>query len=155
MPGGLGGVGHMNDDEEKKIELRMSTYIREMDEEIRDRFKGLKSIQDGIHSLDEEEEKGIRKLELEFETKYKDIYSLREQLINGKMDLDSKLIEEFDARAAEMKDAEYDKIEVIPCDVKGIQNTPKGVSDFWVKALLNHALGSTVSEKDRPILGYL
>ena len=54
-----------------------------------------------------------------------------------------------------MKDADYDKLEVAPCDVKAIQNTPKGVSDFWVKALLNHPLGGMITEKDRPILGYL
>lgn len=54
-----------------------------------------------------------------------------------------------------MKDADYDKLEVTPCDVKGIQNTPKGVSDFWIKALLNHPIGQMISEKDRPILGYL
>jgi len=54
-----------------------------------------------------------------------------------------------------MKDADYDKIEVVPCDVKSIQNIPKGVSDFWIKALLNHPIGGMISEKDRPILGYL
>lgn len=54
-----------------------------------------------------------------------------------------------------MKDAEYDKLEVAPCDVKAILNTPNGVSDFWIKALLNHPLGAAISEKDRPILGYL
>jgi predicted RNA methylase len=75
--------------------------------------------------------------------------------VNAKVDLDSKLIEEFDKRAKEMKDAEYDKLEVVPCDVKAIQNTPKGISDFWVKALLNHPLGGMINEKDRPVLGYL
>ena len=41
------------------------------------------------------------------------------------------------------------------CDVKAIQNTPKGVGDFWMRALLNHPIGSVISEKDRPILQYL
>jgi hypothetical protein len=54
-----------------------------------------------------------------------------------------------------MKDEDYNKLEVAPCDVKAIQNTPKGVSDFWVKAILNHPMGGMVTEKDRPILGYL
>lgn len=65
------------------------------------------------------------------------------------------MIKEFDERAAQMKDADYDKLEVVPCDVKAIQNTPKGVSDFWIKSLLNHPIGATITEKDRPILGYL
>jgi len=54
-----------------------------------------------------------------------------------------------------MKDEDYEKLEVVPCDVKGISNSPKGISDFWIKAILNHPIGGMVSEKDRPILGYL
>ena len=54
-----------------------------------------------------------------------------------------------------MKDEDYDKLEIVPCDVKSIQNIPKGVSDFWLKAMLNHPIGDTITEKDRPILGYL
>jgi len=54
-----------------------------------------------------------------------------------------------------MKDEDYEKLEVTPCDVKSIQNIPKGVCDFWMKALVNHPVGQTISEKDRPILGYL
>ena len=126
-----------------------------MDAELKDRFKALKSIQDYVHDYDEEEQKGIRKLEIEFEQKYKGIYQLRDGFINGKVDLDKALIKDFDERAAQMKDDDYNKLEVVPCDVKGIQNTLKGVSDFWIKSLLNHPIGATISEKDRPILGYL
>lgn len=55
-----------------------------------------------------------------------------------------------------MKDEDYDKLEVTPCDVKSIQNIPKGVSDFWIKAMLNHPpIAAMITEKDRPILGYL
>jgi len=57
--------------------------------------------------------------------------------------------------AVKMQDEEYKKLEVMPCDVKGIQNSPKGISDFWIKALLAHPIGDMISEKDRPILGYL
>ena len=145
----------MAEEEEIKVEHKISKVITEMDEELRDRFKALKSIQDEIHDFDEEEQKEIRKLEVIYEEKYKEIYNLREQFVSAKIDLDSKLIEEFDARAKDMKDADYDKLEVVPCDVKAIQNTPKGISDFWVKALLNHPMGGMITEKDRPILGYL
>jgi nucleosome assembly protein 1-like 1 len=65
------------------------------------------------------------------------------------------MIAEFDKRAAEMKDEDYDKLEITPCDVKSIKNCPTGVSDFWIKAMLNHPVGDMISEKDRPILGYL
>jgi hypothetical protein len=33
---------------------------------------------------------------------------------------DSKLIEEFNEKAKLLKDADYDKLEVVPCDVKAI-----------------------------------
>jgi len=54
-----------------------------------------------------------------------------------------------------MKDEDYDKLEVTPCDVKAIQNSSNGVSDFWLKAMLNHPIAALITEKDRPILGYL
>jgi hypothetical protein len=54
-----------------------------------------------------------------------------------------------------MKDDDYDKLEVTPCDVKSIQNSPNGVHDFWIRTMLNHPIGQMVTEKDRPILGYL
>ena len=80
---------------------------------------------------------------------------MRERIINAKDALPADLIELFDERAVKMKDEDYDKLEVEPCDVKAIQNVPVGVCDFWSKAFLNHNIGAMISEKDRPILGYL
>jgi hypothetical protein len=42
-----------------------------MDEELRDRFKAIKRLECLMRASDEEEQKEIRKLELEFEQKYK------------------------------------------------------------------------------------
>jgi len=81
---------------------------------------------------------------VQFEQKYKEIYKLREALINGKSDIDADLIKQFDDRAVQMADEDFDKLEVTPCDVKSIQNIPKGVSDFWIKAMLNHPLGDMI-----------
>lgn len=64
------------------------------------------------------------------------------------------LVAQFDSRLEKLKDADYEKLEVPPCEVKAIQNS-QGVSDFWIKCLLNHNIGETIKEKDRPILGYL
>jgi hypothetical protein len=50
-----------------------------------------------------------------------------------------------------MKDDDYEKLEINPCDVKSIMNG-QGVSDFWIRAILAHGIGATVTEKDRPIL---
>ena len=109
-----------DEDEDTKIEYKMSKYIKEMDDEIKERFMALKVMEDMIREADKEEQKEIRKLEVQFEDKYKEIYRLREELINGKQPLDEKLIAEFDARAEKMKDEDYEKVEVAPCDVKSI-----------------------------------
>ena len=53
-----------------------------------------------------------------------------------------------------MQDDDFKKLEINPCDVKSIMNGT-GVSDFWIKAILSHGIGATVTEKDRPILGNL
>jgi hypothetical protein len=45
----------MGEDEENKQKLKMSKYITKMDDELKDRFKALKAIQDHIHEFDEEE----------------------------------------------------------------------------------------------------
>jgi len=50
-----------------------------------------------------------------------------------------------------MKDDDFEKLEINPCDVKSIMNGT-GVSDFWIRAILSHGIGATVTEKDRPIL---
>jgi|TARA_B110000305_G_scaffold37472_1_gene37822 hypothetical protein len=44
MPGGLGGLGKFSEDDEARQELKMSKYINELDEELKDRFKALKVI---------------------------------------------------------------------------------------------------------------
>lgn len=66
------------------------------------------------------------------------------------------MIDEYETRAAELKDEDYDKVEADPVDVKDIQNTPSGVYGFWFKAMINHAMiGRLIEEKDRPILMHL
>lgn len=143
------------EEEEVKHNLKINKFILGMDEELRDRFKALKAIQDLLQEADEEEQAQIRKIEIEFENKYKEIYSIREQIINGKLKLPEDLIKDFEVRAEKVKDADYENLEIPPCDVKSIQNSPMGISDFWLKALINHPIGALVTEKDRPILGYL
>lgn len=120
MPGGLGGVKKMTQEEEDQQNFKITKYIDEMDAEIRDRFKALQAIAVECRALDDEESKEIKELELQFENRYKEIYALREQVINEKSALDKDLIAQFDERAKKMKDEDYDKLEVNPCDVKAI-----------------------------------
>jgi nucleosome assembly protein 1-like 1 len=67
-----------------------------------------------------------------------------------------ELVKEFEARAKELDDEDYKKVEVSACDVKDIQNTPLGVPGFWMRAMLNHGgISRLIQEKDRPILMHL
>jgi hypothetical protein len=87
MPGGAGGISKMTKEEEEQAKFKVSDYINKMDDELKDRFKALKAIQDLCDQLGEEEDAEIRELEIQYENKYKQIYAQREELINGKQAL--------------------------------------------------------------------
>jgi hypothetical protein len=99
MPGGLGGVKKMTKEEEAAINLKTTKYISEMDKEIADRFKALYALSVQCKEFEDEEDKEIKEIELIYEGKYKEIYALRDGLINEKQDLDMDLVAEFDKRA--------------------------------------------------------
>ena len=122
MPGGAGGVMKMSEEEQNEQSLKVTKAINNMDDELKGRFKALYILQETCKDFDEEEQKEIRKLELEYENKYKMIYAQRERIINSKDPLSAEMISAFDERAVEMKDADYDKLEINPCDVKSIMN---------------------------------
>jgi len=84
MPGGAGAVGQLTEDETNEQNLKIASAINKMDDELKDRFKALYSIQSLCKDFDEEESKEIRKLEILYEDKYKDIYMQRERIINSK-----------------------------------------------------------------------
>lgn len=78
MPGGAGGISKMTQEEEDQQNFKISDCIDKMDDELKDRFKALKAIQDLCREYDDEENEEIRKLEMDYENKYKEIYSQRE-----------------------------------------------------------------------------
>lgn len=113
-------------------------------------------IQQQTNELDEEEEAAYRELELKYDKLYQEVYEQRKKLLAGEIDPSPALLAEYEARATELNDEDYKKLEVTPCDVKEIQNTPKGVPGFWLRAVLNHpGIGRLVQEKDRPIMMFL
>jgi hypothetical protein len=77
--------------------------------------------------------------------------------VKGLEDVSAQHLEQYEFRAAELKkDEQYKDIEVMPADVKAIQNTAKGVSDMWSRALkANKSVERKISDRDTPILGYL
>lgn len=56
----------------------------------------------------------------------------------GEIPPSEELLQEYEKRAEELNDDDFKKVEVMACDVKEIQNTPLGVSGFWLRAMLNH-----------------
>ena len=49
-----------------------------IDDELKERFMALKVLANNLHGLEEEEQKDIHKMEIEFEKKYKEVYDRRE-----------------------------------------------------------------------------
>ena len=66
------------------------------------------------------------------------------------------MIDQFEEVKKGLIDEKYNELEVPICDVKDIQNTEKGVSGFWLRAMLAHgSISKSIVEKDRAILAYL
>lgn len=88
--------------------------------------------------IDEEEEKLYRELELKYDKLYNQVYEERKALLLGKVPPSETYLGEYEARAKELDDEDFKKVEATPVDVKEIQNTPLGVYGFWLRAMLNH-----------------
>jgi hypothetical protein len=129
------------DPEKMELDLKMSKIIDEMPEEVKDRFKALKVIYDEYNDMDEEEQAEYRKLELKYESKYAQIYSVRSKILNDdSFKIPEELISEFNKRAEELKDDGFKDLEYEKVDVKEIQNCPNGVPGFWLRAMLGQPL---------------
>ena len=126
------------DPEQAEIEFRISKDIKAMPEGVADRFKALKVLTDQLHDLDEEEDIAYRAIERKYELLYQKVYAKRAALIKGDVQPDPEVVGKFEEMKTKMMDEEYEKLEVPICDVKDIQNTVKGVSAFWLKAMLAH-----------------
>lgn len=150
------GLGH-RDPDMAELENKMNADINNMPAEVKDRFKALKVLYDQANLIDHEEEKEYRLLELKYEKLYAEVYKKRKDLLTGKSEIDEKLVTAYDERrTARQAHDKYASVEVEICDVKEIQNTQKGVSGFWLRAMLsNKMIASLITEKDRAILSYL
>ena len=134
----------------------MIKAITAMPEELQARFKALMVLYQSTENIDEEEEKASRDLELKYEKQYQEIYEQRAKVLKGEVELEKENIDKFDQMRTDYEDAEYEKLEVPICDVKDIQNVPKGVPGFWLRSMIaNKHLKDLITEKDRPILQYL
>ena len=144
------------DPESAEMELKISKDIMGMPDEVKDRFKAIKVLTDKMHQLDEEEDLAYRALERKYELLYQQVYERRAALLKGDVEPDAETVAKFEEVKQGLMDEDYDKLEVEICDVKDIQNTVKGVSGFWLRAMLAHSnLQREITEKDRPILAYL
>jgi len=149
----LSKQGGMEDPEQKEFDLKVNKTIEDLPEEIRDRFKALKVIQDENNLIDDEDEQLQKDLDMKYEDSYKPTYDTRQQILSGKLEIPADLLAAFDKRAEELNDEEFKALDVEMCDVTGIQNSPDGIPGFWLKVLLNSRdTQEHVFEKDRSIL---
>lgn len=146
----------LEDPDLKDFDYRMSKTITLMPEEVQDRFKAIKCLYDAERKLDEEEEALYRALELKYDALYKEVNVQRNEILAGTKGPQEDLLNVYEARAKELDDEDFKKLEPISCDVKEIQNCPLGVPGFWMRAMLNHGgISRLIQEKDRPILLHL
>jgi len=82
----------MTENETNEQNFKITNCISKIDDELKDRFKALYTIQSICKDFDEEEVAEIRKLEIQYENKYKQIYSQRERIINSKDPLPDEII---------------------------------------------------------------
>ena len=110
-----------------------------------------------MHALDAEEDLAYRAIERKYELRYAQVYGKRTALLKGEREPDPAVIGKFEEMKTKMtSDPDYEGLEVPMCDVKDIQNTQKGVSGFFLRAMLAHQnMQHEISEKDRSILAYL
>ena len=135
----------------------MCKDIVAMPDPVKDRFKALKVLTDSLHKLDQEEDIAYRAIERKYELQYAAVYLKRTALLKGEATPDPSVIEKYEEMKTKMtSDPDFEALEVPICDVKDIQNTTKGVSGFFLRAMLAHSnLQHEISEKDRSILAYL
>lgn len=76
----------------------VSSTINKMPEDIRDRFKALKSLADECSELDDEMQTEMRKLEVYYEQLYQEVDDARAKVISGICDPNDDLIDQFDMR---------------------------------------------------------
>lgn len=77
----------------------------------------VKVLYDQTGDIEDDQEKEFRALELKYEKMYSTIYDKRFEVISGKAETDSKLVEEFDTRAELISDDKFKELEVEMCDV--------------------------------------
>ena len=93
-----------------------------------------------MHKLDTEEDLAYRAIERKYELRYAEVYRKRTNLLKGEPMPDLEAVtERFEEMKTKMtNDADYEGLEVPICDVRDIQNTTKGVSGFFLRAMLAH-----------------
>lgn len=144
-------------EDQAEISLKICRDINQMPVEVQDRFKAMKVIYDQIEQINSEEDAARHAIELKYEKLYAQVYKKRAALLTGEpAAVDETLIASFDERSKILADPEFGEVDIVPCDVKEIQNTPYGIPNFWLKAMCNNKdIARNIFEKDRAILGYL
>lgn len=127
------------DPDQAEVEFKICKDIVAMPDPVKDRFKALKVLTDQLHALDQEEDIAYRAIERKYELRYAEVYLKRTALLKGDATPDPTVIEKYEELKTKMTDdPEYEALEVPICDVKDIQNTTKGVSGFFLRAMLAH-----------------
>lgn len=137
-------------------EQRLTKVIMSMPENVRDRFKLLKVLNDKKHNTVEK----LRKLNIKYEQLKAPLYEKRAQIIAGEP-YPPVYLQKFDQKHEMLKSqlgkTECESDDCAPVEVKAddLLETP-GVANFWLKALkAHHLIRDYVKKDDEPVLKHL
>jgi len=77
-------------------------------------------------------------IERKYEHLYSAVYAKRAALIKGDVTPEPSTLVKFEEMKTVLVDDAYEALEVPMCDVKDVADSVKGVSGFWLRAMLAH-----------------
>lgn len=136
-------------------EQRLSKVIMSMPENVRDRFKLLKVINDKKSKIDEK----LRQLNLKYEQLKAPLYEQRAQILAGEP-YKPEYILKFDQKHEQLKKALGKVADEESCAAAKVETDDlveaKGVPGFWLGVLkAHHLIKDYVKKHDEPILKHL
>ncbi|ORY35425.1 hypothetical protein BCR39DRAFT_567610 [Naematelia encephala] len=138
---------------------KSSGYIESLPPPVRRRIDGLKGIQVEHSKIENEFQLAILDLEKKFLTKYEPLYQRRQEIIAGKAEPTEEEIETGKNADSDDEDEDEDEQEgahITSVDDEKKDESIKGIPEFWLTALKNHApIAETISDRDEEVLKLL
>lgn len=139
-----------------KLIGKSSGYIESLSPIVRQRVEGLKGLQLEHTKIEAEFQKEILELEKRFAEKYRPIYERRRNIIEGATEPTEDEIKKGYKVDADEDDEDEDEEEPTILTGAEAEGGEKGIPQFWLTALSNHAgISELITERDEEALKHL